>query len=446
MIGELSLAPFADWIFACREPRDVGNRDELSGSPVSLNRRVPVWSPPALAGAAALDRCLSAVAAAHAPLNVTVFSTARVWGGAEEQTRLLAEGLRASGHTCRFVARRNSPVASRMAAAGFPTLQLSGTGRNPVSLWRARRLLRSHRSQVLHFVDPHAVTVGGLASWGMNVPARVYVRHNPFPIRRVSRYRWVCDRVICVCGAVAEVCCRSGLPASMLRVVPNGCTPASDPCVDRSELRRRLQLDPNAFVLLTAAHMNACKGHAYLLQAMPAVFRTHPEARLALLGSGPLEEELRRQAQSLGIAARVDFLGFRADVRQFMRAADLLVLPSLAEGVSAVLLEAMSERCPIVATAVGGTPELLRATEANSGRTIDEEVPLAWVVPPADVAALQAAVLEALADPQTRLQRALRGEQVAKAEYAAETMVARTLAVYREVIEEQVHGRCRSAS
>ena len=231
----------------------------------------------------------------------------------------------------------------------------------------------------------------------------------------------------------------------MLRIVHNGCIPAVETRDDRTELRSQLQLDPDAFVLLTAAHMNACKGHKHLLNAMPAVLATQRRVRLVLLGTGPLEEDLRRQARSLGIESRVDFLGFRSDVRRWLRTADLFVLPSLAEGISAVLLEAMFEGCPIVATQVGGTPELLRSEESIADGMSRDERALAWVVPPADPAALATALLDALANPHARSQRTMRARQVAEADFTVETMVARTLAVYREVIEERENGDCRSA-
>ena len=166
--------------------------------------------------------------AVHRPgsLAITFFSAARVWGGAEEQTRLLAQGLRDRGHACRFVVRRGGRVAQRIRHEGFPVLTLPGTGRDPLAIWRARSHLRETRPDVVHFVDPHAITCGGLAAWRLPIPARVAVRHNTFPVRWPIRYRLLCDRVICVCQAVADVCRESAIPESMLRIVSNGSLPS----------------------------------------------------------------------------------------------------------------------------------------------------------------------------------------------------------------------------
>jgi glycosyltransferase involved in cell wall biosynthesis len=353
---------------------------------------------------------------------------ARVWGGAEEQTRLLAVGLRDRGHQCGFVTRRNGKVADRMRGEGFDVLEVPKTGRSPFSIWRVRRHLRQSCPDVMHMVDPHAVTCGGLAAWGLGLPARVAVRHNPFPLRMASRYRWLTDRLICVCHAVADVCRRGGIPDSMLRVVPNGAAMSAASTADRAQVRRELGVSPHEPLILTVALLNACKGHRFLLDALPIILRQHPHTRLAFAGNGPLEEELRRQTRELALEDRVRFLGFRSDVRDLMRAADLTVLPSLVEGLSAVLLEAMFAACPLVATIAGGTPELLCHEQPP-----DE--PAAWLVPPADAHALAAAVREALASPQQRAECARRARERAEARFTVDRLVENTLAVYGELLE-----------
>jgi len=329
---------------------------------------------------------------------------------------------------CRFVARRGSKVADRMREEGFPVITLPATGRNPLSLWRARRHLRDTRPDVLHFVDAHAVTCGGLASWGLGVPARIAARHNLFPIRMSMRYRLLCDRVICVCHAVADVCRTCEIPGQMLRVVHNGCVPQTGFVVDRSTLRHRLNLSDTEFVILTAALFNRCKGHTHLLNALPQIVKRHPHVRVALAGNGPLENELRRQVGELGLAGHVRFLGFRHDIPDLMRAADLFVLSSLAEGIPAVLLEAMFGACPIVTTAVGGAMELLCDDQP-------ENEPKAWCIPPADSRSLAAAILEAMADDQERIRRANRARSRAQAMFTVDQLVANTLTVYRELID-----------
>ena len=184
---------------------------------------------------------------------------------------------------------------------------------------------------------------------------------------------------------MADACRESAIPDSMLRLVHNGSVPSAGLPESRAVLRDRFGLPQDAPVVLTVGLLNLCKGHRYLLEAWPQAVRDFPNARLALAGDGPLEDELRCRARDLAIERQVLFLGFRPDARNWMRAADLLVLPSLAEGASATVLEAMFEGCPVVATDVGGTRELLAWDQA--GRE-----PLGWMVPPADSGALAATV------------------------------------------------------
>ena len=367
------------------------------------------------------------------PLTVALAVTSRLWGGAEQQAALLARGLRDRGHSCHVLASRGSPFATRMAAEAFPVATFLGTGRDPVSLWCIRRHLRRIRPDVLHMNDPHALTSTGLASLGLAIPARVGARHSCFPIHYSSRYGQLCDRVICVIGAVAEVCRRDGIPAEMLRIVHCG----SDDRMLCSGSRRRgrdaLGLSHDQPLLLTVALLNPCKGHAFLLDALPPVIRRHPRLCLALAGDGETAAALQTRARQLGIDSHVRFLGYRHDIPDLLMAADLFVMPSLTEGFCSVLIEAMLAGVPIVTTAVGGIPEVV----GSDGSSAD---PVAWTVPAGDSQALSAAILEALASPQGRSQRGLRGKQRALAQFTANRMVEKTLKVYRELLPCETAG------
>src|SRR5439155_269751 len=129
------------------------------------------------------------------------------------------------------------------------------------------------------------------------------------------------------------------------------------------------------------------KGHVYMLEAWPSVLAEFPDARLLLVGDGSLRGALERRAQDLGIAASVRFAGFRSDVPRVLDALDVLALPSLYEGMPLTAIEASAMAKPVVATAVDGTPEVIR--EGRTGR----------LVPPRDVVALSRALRSVLRDP-----------------------------------------------
>ena len=169
------------------------------------------------------------------------------------------------------------------------------------------------------------------------------------------------------------------------------------------------------------------KGHRYLLDALPAILADHPNVVLLLAGEGSERGALEEQVQRLGLAQHVRFLGFRRDVPQLIQAADLLVMPSLSEGLCSSLIDAMLGGLPIVTTTVGGIAELVGPDQLSNA-------PVAWPVPERDSAALAEAVGTALADPQERATRATRARQRAQVRFTAERMVERTLEVYQELL------------
>lgn len=167
--------------------------------------------------------------------------------------------------------------------------------------------------------------------------------------------------------------------------------------------------------LLNVAALAEKKGHRHLLAALAEL----PEATLDVVGDGELRGELERQARALGPDGRVRFLGERPkhEVADLMRAADLFVLPSLAENLPVVLIEAQASGLPAVATTVGGVPEL-----------VDDEAGL--LVPPADPAALATAIRAALARDFDRLSLAAR----AKDRYGYEAICARWSEAYERLL------------
>lgn len=365
-------------------------------------------------------------------LRIVIASTERSWRGGETQAALLAEGLRRRGHDVALMLRRGAPSAQRMIEAGFPVQAIAGRGRHPVAVARVRRFLRSFRPHVLHYNDAHALSYGGLASWGLGVPVRTASRRAMFPLAWPVRYRCFCDRVICVSRAVAAECERCGLPGEMLRVVYDGVIPPLPIESDVAQVRRELGAEDDAPLLLTVAALTEEKGHRTILAAAPRVLAEHPQTVFAFAGEGSLEVELRRAAEKLGVAQRVRFLGFRRDVADLMRAADVLVAPSHSEGLGSSLIEAMFAAKAIVAAATGGIPELI-GSQAG-------EPPVAWMAPPHDPQALARAILDCLASSDERRLRGQLARNRANIRFTADHMVEATLAVYYEVLRAKSHA------
>jgi glycosyltransferase involved in cell wall biosynthesis len=157
-----------------------------------------------------------------------------------------------------------------------------------------------------------------------------------------------------------------GLSEARIQVIYNGIESSasvSDGDVDRC--RTELDLKPGDPVIGAVGSLYPVKGHKYLLDAMPALIRQHQNVTLLLIGSGDLEAQLKEQAKRLGIEQRVRFLGLRGDIPRLLAVMDVFVLPSLSEGHSLALLEAMLAGRPVVASGVGGNSELVLEGETG---------------------------------------------------------------------------------
>src|SRR5919197_1412763 len=204
--------------------------------------------------------------------------------------------------------------------------------------------------------------------------------------RLVSRF---VDRVIAVSEAArAFLISGKGYDARKIVVVPNGRDlSVFRPGAGGQAVRKELGIDRATPVVGVIGRLEEQKGHGYLLDGWPAVLSEFPDARLLVVGDGRLRATLERRVRELGVAHSVLFAGFRADVPRVLDAVDVLVLPSLYEGMPLTAIEASAMAKPVVATAVDGTPEVIR--EGRTGR----------LVPPRDPAALSRALRALLRDP-----------------------------------------------
>lgn len=183
--------------------------------------------------------------------------------------------------------------------------------------------------------------------------------------------------------------------------------------------RAALGLDREVPIVLVPARLHPMKGHRDLLAAMPALLCRHPRLTVLCAGDGPAAGELRQSVAAAGLDGSVRLLGHREDIPRLLAAADLVALPSRSEGLPAALLEAYAARRAVVATAVGGVPEAL--VDGREGR----------LVPPADPAALGAAIADLLDAPQLRQRMGAEGHSRVVAEYRVESTAAALASAYR---------------
>jgi glycosyltransferase involved in cell wall biosynthesis len=191
---------------------------------------------------------------------------------------------------------------------------------------------------------------------------------------------------------------------------------------DAVKARAELGLAPDGTVVGSVGRLSEQKGYGYLLEAIPAVLAARPDTVFVLIGDGELRASLEKLALQLGIADRVFFAGSRPNARLYYPAFDLFVLPSLWEGLSAVVLESMASRVAVVGTDIPGVRDLIQ-----DGLT-------GWLAPARDPQALSVAILDALAHPEKREEFARRAAREVVPNYTLERIAQRYEALYRQVV------------
>lgn len=306
-------------------------------------------------------------------MNVAFLINSLALGGAEGQLTKLALALKAGGWTVEVITlRRQDGYGPALEDAGICVNVLpQGPGMFPALL----RLLRRHRPHVLVTFLLRANVLGRLAGRLSGVAVVSSIRNQRFGgASRLGSFvgSWL-ERltnplaaavVVNSAEAAQDLLRRGVLRPSTTHVVPNVLiTPpvvAEQRAAARTMIRSALGFDEHDFVWLAAGRLEPQKNHASLLEAFASLLRRGFHDRLLIVGDGSLREALAAKQAKLGLEnSAVRFLGFRRDVAQLMTAADRLVLASRWEGLPNVVIEAMANRLPVVATRVGGVPELI---------------------------------------------------------------------------------------
>jgi glycosyltransferase involved in cell wall biosynthesis len=351
-------------------------------------------------------------------------------GGLETVVRSLATGQRESGHEVRVLAVVNPaapryPVLAALDDAGIEVVTLAIHDRAYVKEGGfIAALCRRHRPSVVHthgfrpdVLDatvarylgvPTATTVHGFTGGGWRLA--IYER-----IQRLAFRRF--DAVVAVSRPLADQLAADGVPRERLHVVPNAFTPTAPP-LDRVAARRALSLPSDRFVAGWVGRLSPEKGADVLIDGVARL--TAAPVSVSVIGDGPDGEALRTRAVELGLGDRIAWHGAVPDASSLFRAFDVLILSSRTEGCPIVLLEAMAAGVPIIATRVGGVPEVVTPSEAI-------------LIPADDPAALAAALLDLYHARERAAARARAAHDRLLAQFQPEAWVARYDELYRRI-------------
>lgn len=323
-------------------------------------------------------------------MNVAILTThlPPVMGGIEVHCDELSRALVGRGHQVTLYGSlepdqpdelRESPPGANPRIRRVPALFAPGLRRPTrlANLWR--RVWDDHRARPFDVLHAHQIYPVGLSAAGLSAALGIRLvitehgsilddARSPWKRPLIRRAGDRAAAVLTASGELADAVISAGLPRSAVRALPNAIFPERfradgdrGPDGHRAARRRALGLDADAFVAMTVRRLVPKTGVQYAVRALPRCLDRLPNLHLVVVGDGPLRPQIEESARALGVAERVSFVGMVDNTRvpQYMRAADVGLFPSLAEATSIAALEFMASGTPVVASSVGGLPEIV---------------------------------------------------------------------------------------
>jgi glycosyltransferase involved in cell wall biosynthesis len=349
--------------------------------------------------------------------------------GAEKQMVLLATGLPRERFQVEVATlTRLGPFETELRAAGVPVTALGKRFKlDPLALVRLVQLLRAGRFDVMQTWIFAANSYGRVAARLARVPvvvtAEMAVDLWKTP-RELAIDRWLAqrtDRVVGNSQAVVDFYRRQGIPAERLTLIRSGIVAEEPPPVDRAAVRAGFGWPADVSLGVFAGRLAAQKGVDDLIAAIDLLQYVLPTLRVLIVGDGPLRHQLEATAAAFRLGGIVRFTGHRDDVPQLLAAANLLILPSLYEGLPNIVLEAMQSALPVVATAAPGTTEVV--VDGGTG----------LLVPLHDPPALAQAIRTVVESPERARLWGAAGKARVSSEFRAASMIDAYASLYEEL-------------
>jgi len=360
-------------------------------------------------------------------------------GGTERQVANLALGIDPSHFDLHLACLRHSgELLAELETLRVPRSEFRiGPLYSPKTLWQGIRLAHYVRRNVIQIVHsfgfyPNVFTVP-VARLAGAVIVVASIRDTGDLLTGVQRrlLKLVCRLADCVlvnAEAIRENLIEQGYDPSNIVVIRNGITLPKASGKERSAaLRRELGIPLSARVVAVFSRLNRMKGVQYFLDAAMVLAGRFPDVHFLVVGDGGSKTELEEHARGPGLGQRIVFTGFRGDVPDLLSEAAISVLPSLSEGTSNTLLESMAAGIPVVATRVGGNPEVVE--DGVSG----------LLVPPRDSAALAAAMARLLEDPDLALRLGRAGMRRVSELFSIDGSVHQTEHLYQRLVDGKGH-------
>lgn len=359
-------------------------------------------------------------------------------GGAENLMPGILKNITAfDQRVCVLQEKQKNPIAKTIAEMGIPVdlLQIPNL-RHPANLYKILRYFKKHKPHILHTQLEFSNSLGTFAARIYGIPSlctlhtldKVEKGNSTYWRHKLMRYilKKFSTRIIAVSESTRQHYIKSGaLPEKKIITMYNGIdlAPFSDNINnDHKQIYDMLNIAKDSRILITVAVLREPKGIQNMLQAMPHIMHQFPNTVYLIVGDGSYAQHLKSLATQLGVQKNVRFTGFRNDVAKFLAISDIFVLPTLDDALPTVLIEAMAACKPLIASNVGGVPELLQ-DQING-----------LLVPPDNVDALASACIKLLTQQETATQMAKAGKKIAEQEFDVKKQAQNLEKLYQEIL------------
>ena len=349
-------------------------------------------------------------------------------GGTERLVVALAERLRHDFRVAICCLEEAGPWGEELRRSGVPITELSRSeGFRPMLGYQIARAARQHGADVIHCHHYSPFVYGAISRLFYPGVRLIFTEHGrladdpPSAKRRLANtvLAHAADAVFTVSDDLKQHLMREGFGERAIRVLHNGIDPG--PAPDRQArltARRLIGATDDHCVIMSVARLDPVKDLITLLEAFSHVRAAHTHVRLVIVGDGPERESLERAIIQRGLTGSVMLMGHRNDVRHLIAGADIYANSSIFEGVSLTILEAMAAGLPVVATRVGGNPEVVSHD-------------MGVLVPPRDAASLAAALVALVDAPARRAELGVNARTRLERYFSIEQMVREYASVYR---------------
>lgn len=381
--------------------------------------------------------------------NILHLDTEKTWRGGEQQLLYLVQGLRNDGYNNFIATSPNSVLAKRLKEQKFSVIEIKNWGEADIfSALKLCSIIKNENIDIVHAHTAHTASLGALIKRGhvltfdkkllvskskcqmssrnpLTLTKLIVSRRVDFHLKKNMFSRWKyeqADKIAAISQGVKKVLISDGIPEKNIKVVPSGIDLNRFKNIDGKYIYDELRIDPNISLVGIVAALVPHKDHKNFLHAAKRVKENFSKVKFLVVGEGLLKEELEQLTKELNLEEDVIFTGFRKDVLEIISILNVFVLSSYLEGLGTALLDALALNKPVVATAVGGIPEIVKNNETGI------------LVPARDSKKLAQGIIKLIEDKILANELAENGK-IHVQNFDVRKMVEKTEQIYQEVMQ-----------